>query len=98
MVIVSFLIIFLFYSEIAIGIPDENSRKQILEIMSRNLNVAPTFEMRQLARMTPGYVGADLASLLREAAINAVNRILYQVRLFHSPESLYHPSLRLGFN
>ena len=50
--------------------------------MSRDLNVAPTFEMRQLARMTPGYVGADLASLLREAAINAVNRILQQVCSF----------------
>ncbi len=47
--------------------------------MSRELNVAPTFDMRQLARMTPGYVGADLTSLLREAAINAVNRILHQV-------------------
>ena len=69
----------IFFSEIAIGIPDENSRKQILDVMSRDLNVAPTFEMRQLARMTPGYVGADLASLLREAAINAVNRILQQV-------------------
>ncbi len=72
-------LLLLFSSEIAIGIPDENSRRQILEIMSRGLNIAPTFDMRQLARMTPGYVGADLASLLREAAINAVNRILYQV-------------------
>ncbi len=69
----------LVFSEIAIGIPDENSRKQILDVMSRDLNVAPTFEMRQLARMTPGYVGADLASLLREAAINAVKRFLQQV-------------------
>ena len=74
------ILIFCFISsEIAIGIPDENARKSILDVMSRELNVAPTFDMRQLARMTPGYVGADLTSLLREAAINAVNRILHQV-------------------
>ena len=56
-----------------------NARKSILDVLSVGLNIATGLDMGQMARMTPGYVGADLASLLREAAINAVNRILNQV-------------------
>jgi hypothetical protein len=40
----------LFFSEIAIGIPDENARKAILDVMSADLNIAPSFDMKQLAR------------------------------------------------
>ena len=56
-----------------------NARKSILDVLSIGLNIAVGLDMGQMARMTPGYVGADLASLLREAAINAVNRILNKV-------------------
>lgn len=36
------------------------------------------FDFAQLARLTPGYVGADLMALCREAAMTAVNRVLLQ--------------------
>lgn len=44
------------------------------------------FSYQQLARLTPGYVGADLMSLCREAAMAAVNRVLLEAR--PSPQSL----------
>ena len=68
-------------SEIPIGIPDESSRLEILKVLSRDLNLVPNFDLRQLARLTPGYVGSDLKALLREAAVNCLNRILLQVCL-----------------
>lgn len=38
------------------------------------------FDYQQLARLTPGYVGADLMALCREAAMSAVNRVLLELR------------------
>ena len=47
---------------------------RILQVLCRDLRLAPDLSFGYLARMTPGYVGADLMSLAREAAITAVNR------------------------
>ena len=47
---------------------------RILQVLCRDLRLAPDLSLGYLARMTPGYVGADLMSLAREAAITAVNR------------------------
>merc|ERR550519_257051 len=64
-----------FDREIAIGIPDQKARRKILEVLLRGLRLAPNTDMEELASLTPGYVGADLSSLAREAAISAVNRV-----------------------
>lgn len=51
-------------------------RFRILKTLCRKLKLPGDFDYRQLARLTPGYVGADLMALCREAAMNAVNRVL----------------------
>lgn len=48
--------------------------------MCRKLKLPEDFDYQQLARLTPGYVGADLMALCREAAMSAVNRVLLELR------------------
>ncbi|CUA71434.1 hypothetical protein RSOLAG22IIIB_09543 [Rhizoctonia solani] len=59
------------------GVPDESGRQQILKTLLDKLRLAgPTEEyIATLARATPGYVGADLASLTSAAGVVAVKRI-----------------------
>uniref|UniRef100_A0AAY5F3R8 AAA+ ATPase domain-containing protein n=1 Tax=Electrophorus electricus TaxID=8005 RepID=A0AAY5F3R8_ELEEL len=65
-----------FDREICLGIPDEDTRLTILKTLCRKLKLPADFDFRRLARLTPGYVGADLMALCREAAMSAVNRVL----------------------
>ncbi|XP_027497513.1 nuclear valosin-containing protein-like [Corapipo altera] len=65
-----------FDREICLGIPDEGAREKILQTLCRKLKLPESFEFRPLARLTPGYVGADLMALCREAAMCTVNRVL----------------------
>ncbi|NXP20788.1 NVL protein, partial [Scytalopus superciliaris] len=65
-----------FDREICLGIPDEGAREKILQTLCRKLKLPESFEFRHLARLTPGYVGADLMALCREAAMCTVNRVL----------------------
>ena len=65
-----------FDREIALGIPDRGGRERILEVVCRELRISPSVSTSRLAMLTPGYVGADLNSLAREAAMAAVNRVL----------------------
>ncbi|KAG8683212.1 hypothetical protein FRC11_013841, partial [Ceratobasidium sp. 423] len=66
-----------FDHEISLGVPDESGRRQILKTLLDKLRLAgPTEEYTAtLARATPGYVGADLASLTSAAGVIAVKRI-----------------------
>ena len=63
-----------FDREICLGIPDVQSRVQILKVMTSKLKLSEDFDYDALAKFTPGFVGADLMSLTREAAMSAVNR------------------------
>jgi transitional endoplasmic reticulum ATPase len=65
-----------FDREIVIGVPDQNGRLEILSIHTRGMPLAEDVELDELARITYGFVGADLAALAREAAIEAVRRIM----------------------
>ncbi|XP_022624790.1 nuclear valosin-containing protein-like isoform X3 [Seriola dumerili] len=69
-----------FDREICLGIPDEAARLRILKTLCRKLKLLEDFDYQQLARLTPGYVGADLMALCREAVMNAVNRVLMKIR------------------
>lgn len=65
-----------FDREIEIGVPDRDGRLEILEIHTR---AAPLYEdvgLEKIAAHTHGFVGADLAALAREAAMNALRRVL----------------------
>uniref|UniRef100_K9J312 Nuclear valosin-containing protein-like n=1 Tax=Desmodus rotundus TaxID=9430 RepID=K9J312_DESRO len=69
-----------FDREICLGIPDEASRERILQTLCRKLRLPGTSDFRHLAHLTPGFVGADLMALCREAAVCAVNRVLMQLQ------------------
>ena len=70
-----------FDREIVIGVPDENGRREILGIHTRGMPLAEGVDIAGLARQTYGFVGADLAALVREAAIEAVRRIMPKLNL-----------------
>ncbi|HYW14606.1 MAG TPA: AAA family ATPase, partial [Allosphingosinicella sp.] len=70
-----------FDREIVIGVPDEGGRREILAIHTRGMPLEEGVDIGELARRTFGFVGADLAALTREAAIEAVRRIMPQINL-----------------
>jgi ribosome biogenesis ATPase len=63
-----------FDREVSLGIPDEKARTSILTVLCSKLRLASDVDLAKLGRLTPGFVGADLAALTREAAMAAVNR------------------------
>jgi ribosome biogenesis ATPase len=64
-----------FDREIVLGAPDEGAREGILRAMTRTIRVADDVDYSLLAKKTPGFVGADIRSLFKEAAVIAINRI-----------------------
>ncbi|WP_260925526.1 CDC48 family AAA ATPase [Novosphingobium sp. 9] len=70
-----------FDREIVIGVPDEAGRREILGIHTRGMPLGDGVDLKELARTTHGFVGADLAALTREAAIEAVRRIMPRLDL-----------------
>ncbi len=63
-----------FDRQIAIGNPDLVGRAQILKIHSKNVKLAPDFDVDRAARITAGFSGADLANAMNEAALLAARR------------------------
>jgi cell division protease FtsH len=57
---------------VTVGAPDIKGREQILRIHARKVALADGVDLRQIARGTPGFSGADLANLINEAALFAV--------------------------
>ncbi|MCC6829444.1 MAG: CDC48 family AAA ATPase [Novosphingobium sp.] len=70
-----------FDREIVIGVPDESGRREVLGIHTRGMPLAEGVDLNELARTTHGFVGADIAALAREAAIEAVRRIMPKLDL-----------------
>jgi len=67
-----------FERELKLGVPTEVQREEILRILMKPLRKREDFNMEKVLRHTPGYVGADLATLCKEASILAVERIVSQ--------------------
>lgn len=70
-----------FDREIVVGVPDERGRREILGIHTRGMPLGDRVDLDELARTTYGFVGADLAALAREAAIEAVRKIMPRLDL-----------------
>jgi len=70
-----------FDREIRIGVPDRNGRKEILQIHTRRMPIAEDVDLDEIADITHGFTGADLAALCREAAMNALRRFLPKIDL-----------------
>ncbi|MDS0283232.1 CDC48 family AAA ATPase [Haloarcula onubensis] len=64
-----------FDREIEIGVPDKEGRKEILQVHTRGMPLSEEIDLDSYAENTHGFVGADLASLTKESAMNALRRI-----------------------
>jgi len=64
-----------FDREIEIGVPDKGGRKEILQVHTRGMPLSEEIDIENYAENTHGFVGADLASLTKESAMNALRRI-----------------------
>jgi len=65
-----------FDREIEIGVPDQKGRLDILQIHTRNMPLTKDVDLKKLASITYGFVGADLETLAKEAAMSALRRNL----------------------
>ncbi|XP_006790830.1 transitional endoplasmic reticulum ATPase [Neolamprologus brichardi] len=63
-----------FDREIDIGIPDSTGRLEILQIHTKNMKLAQDVDLERIATETHGHVGADLAALCSEAALQAIRK------------------------
>ncbi|MFC7074744.1 CDC48 family AAA ATPase [Halovenus rubra] len=70
-----------FDREIEIGVPDETGREEILQIHTRGMPLSDDVNLGRLAEETHGFVGADIESLTKEAAMKALRRYLPEIDL-----------------
>jgi transitional endoplasmic reticulum ATPase len=70
-----------FDREIEVGVPDAAGRREILDVHTRNMPLAETVDLDRIAAGTHGFVGADVASLVREAGLSALRRDRDELRV-----------------
>jgi len=70
-----------FDREIEIGVPDEIGREEVLKIHTRGMPLSDDVNLGRLADETHGFVGADIESLTKEAAMRALRRYLPEIDL-----------------
>ena len=73
-----------FDREIEIGIPDQSGRLEILEIHTRGMPLTQDVNLDSIAKITHGFVGADLESVCREAAMRSLRNVLPEINLEES--------------
>ena len=83
-----------FDREIAISIPDQRGRLGILHIHTRGMPLGQNIDLEKLSQITHGFVGADLEALCREAAMNALRKIMQGID-FQLDEIPYETLLKL---
>ncbi|MBU0461127.1 MAG: CDC48 family AAA ATPase, partial [Nanoarchaeota archaeon] len=70
-----------FDREIEIGVPNKKGRLNILKIHTRNMPLADDVNLEELVDITHGFVGADLSSLAKEAAMTVLRRVLPDLQM-----------------
>ncbi len=70
-----------FDRELELGAPDIKGRENILKIHTRNMPLGEKVDLKVLAQLTHGFVGADLASLVKEAAMNVLRKLLPELKI-----------------
>lgn len=73
-----------FDREIEIGIPDQKGRQEILEIHTRGMPLTEDVRLNSIAKVTHGFVGADLEAVCREAAMKSLRKVLPEINLEES--------------
>jgi cell division protease FtsH len=77
-----------FDRQVLVDRPDINGREAILKIHSKNVVLGPEVDLRKLAGRTPGFVGADLANIINEAALLAARNDKEMVELADFDEAI----------
>ncbi|EFN84409.1 Nuclear valosin-containing protein-like [Harpegnathos saltator] len=77
-----------FDREVCLGIPDREARAKILAVHTEKVVLAPDVDLSMIASLTPGFVGADLVALIREAAMVAVDRVFEDLKKSKAEEKL----------
>jgi len=75
-----------FDREVEISVPDKAGRLSVLKIHTRNMPLTKDVDLDKLASVTHGFVGADLSSLAKEAAMNVLRKVLLKVDLKEDKE------------
>jgi len=70
-----------FDREIDIGVPDKGGRLDILKIHTRNMPLGEDVDLKEIAKVTHGFVGADLEALAKEAAMIVLRKVLPELQL-----------------
>ncbi len=70
-----------FDREIEIPPPDKRARREILAVHTRNMPLGDDVDLNKIAEMTHGYTGADLAALVKEAALAALRRFMKEGKI-----------------
>src|SRR5918995_262663 len=70
-----------FDREIEIGVPDRNGRLEILQIHTRGMPLEQDIDLKSYAKVTHGFVGADLEMVAKEAAMRSLRRIIPEINL-----------------
>jgi transitional endoplasmic reticulum ATPase len=70
-----------FDREITFGVPNKKGRLEVLKIHTRNMPLEKDVNLGEIARITHGFVGADLQSLAKEAAMNVLKRNLPKLKV-----------------
>ena len=69
-----------FDREIEIGVPDKDGRGEVLQIHTRGMPLDDKVDLDEMADITHGFVGADLESLCKEAAMRVLRRVLPDIK------------------
>ncbi|MFA4861937.1 CDC48 family AAA ATPase [Methanoregula sp.] len=70
-----------FDREIEIGIPDKKGRMEIFQVHTRGVPLADDVKIDEYANSTHGFVGADIALLVKEAAMHALRKVIPQIKI-----------------
>ncbi len=77
-----------FDRQVLVDRPDRQGREAILRVHAKGVKLAPEVDLGVLAQRTPGFVGADLANLVNEAALLAARRRKTQVEMSDFEEAI----------
>ncbi len=77
-----------FDRQITVDRPDVKGREQILRVHSENKPLEPGIDFKALAKLTPGFTGADLANLMNEAALLAARRHKSAISMLEIEEAM----------
>ena len=78
-----------FDRRVYVGLPDIKGREEILKVHSRGKPLSPEVKLDELAKITPGFTGADLENLLNEAALLAARQNKKQIEMDEIKEAVF---------